>query len=50
MNLFTHLLKKNRFNPKRAEDLIFFRTNLRLLSRKRSGNTYNEEQKKKGYC
>jgi hypothetical protein len=29
-------LKRNRLNPKRAKDLVFIHTNLRLLSRKRN--------------
>jgi len=37
---FIHSLKRNRLNPRRAEDLVFVHTNLRLLSRNR--NTYNE--------
>ena len=32
----------NRLNSKRDEDLVFIHTNLRLLSRKRNINTYNE--------
>ncbi|XP_058750554.1 uncharacterized protein LOC131623560 [Vicia villosa] len=37
---FIHSLKRNRLNPKRAEDLVFVHTNLRLLSRK--SEIYNE--------
>jgi hypothetical protein len=36
----------NRFNPKRAEDLVFIHTNLCLLSRKRNNNTYIERVRK----
>jgi hypothetical protein len=43
-------LKKNKFNPKKAENLVFFltkdlvfiHTDIRLLSRKRNNNSYNE--------
>nr|KYP45530.1 polyprotein [Cajanus cajan] len=31
---FIHSLKRNRLNPKRAEDLVYVHTNLRLLSKK----------------
>nr|KYP38813.1 hypothetical protein KK1_039915 [Cajanus cajan] len=31
---FIHSLKRNKLNPKRAEDLVYVHTNLRLLSRK----------------
>ncbi|XLS89483.1 hypothetical protein HN51_065491 [Arachis hypogaea] len=31
---FIHSLKRNKLKPKRAENLVFFHTNLRLLSRK----------------
>ena len=31
---FIHSMKRNKMNPKRAEDLVFVHTNLRLLSRK----------------
>jgi len=37
---FIHSLKRNRLNPKRAEDLVFVHTNLRLLSR--NCKSYNE--------
>ncbi|CAM8990676.1 unnamed protein product [Rhodiola kirilowii] len=33
---FIHSLKRNKMNPKRAEDLVFIHNNLRLLSRKNS--------------
>ncbi|KAL4598518.1 hypothetical protein ACB092_11G064800 [Castanea dentata] len=52
---FIHCLRRNRITPKRAEDLVFVRCNLRLLSRRReeytkgnskkwdiSGDTWNE--------
>ena len=31
---FIHSLQRNKLNPRRAEDLVFIHTNLRLLSRK----------------
>nr|KYP55834.1 hypothetical protein KK1_002059 [Cajanus cajan] len=31
---FIHSLKRNKLNPKRAEDLVYVHTNLRILSRK----------------
>ncbi|KAF7842519.1 Dimer_Tnp_hAT domain-containing protein [Senna tora] len=37
---FIHSMKRNKINPKRAEDLVFVHTNLRLLSRQSS--KYNE--------
>ncbi|GAU44553.1 hypothetical protein TSUD_400170 [Trifolium subterraneum] len=37
---FIHSLKRNKLNPKRAKDLVFIHTNLRLLSRK--NKDYNE--------
>ncbi|KAF7841974.1 Dimer_Tnp_hAT domain-containing protein [Senna tora] len=37
---FIHSMKRNKINPKRAEDLLFVHTNLRLLSRQSS--KYNE--------
>jgi hypothetical protein len=37
---FIYSLKRNRLNPKRAEDLVFVHTNLRLLSR--NCKSYNE--------
>lgn len=37
---FIHSLRRNRLNPKRAYDLVFVHTNLRLLSRK--NKNYNE--------
>ncbi|KAJ1381854.1 Zinc finger, BED-type [Sesbania bispinosa] len=41
---FIHSMKRNRLNPKRAEDLVFIHTNLRLLSRK--GKSYKEGESK----
>jgi hypothetical protein len=37
-------LKRNRLNPKRAEDLVFVHTNLRLLSR--NNKNYKEGETK----
>ncbi|KAF7812037.1 Dimer_Tnp_hAT domain-containing protein [Senna tora] len=37
---FIHSMKRNKINPKRAKDLVFIHTNLRLLSRQSS--KYNE--------
>jgi len=34
---FIHSLKRNKIHPKRAEDLVYIHTNLRLLSRKSEG-------------
>ncbi|KAH1213714.1 hypothetical protein GmHk_14G041617 [Glycine max] len=34
---FIHSLKRNKMDPKRAEDLVFVHSNLRLLSRKEEG-------------
>ncbi|KHN03669.1 hypothetical protein glysoja_035412, partial [Glycine soja] len=34
---FIHYLKRNKMDPKRAEDLVFVHSNLRLLSRKEEG-------------
>lgn len=42
--LFIHSIKRNRLNPKRAEDLVFVHTNIRLLSRK--SKNYNERETK----
>ncbi|KAL4614668.1 hypothetical protein ACB092_07G069900 [Castanea dentata] len=52
---FIHCMRRNRITPKRAEDLVFVHSNLRLLSRRReeytkgnskkwdiSGDTWNE--------
>ncbi|CAJ2633433.1 unnamed protein product [Trifolium pratense] len=41
---FIHSLKRNRLNPKRAEDLVFVHTNLRLLSR--NNKNYKEGETK----
>lgn len=41
---FIHSMKRNRLNPKRAEDLVFVHTNLWLLSRK--SKNYNEGETK----
>ncbi|KAJ1403117.1 Ribonuclease H-like superfamily [Sesbania bispinosa] len=41
---FIHSMKRNRLNPKRAEDLVCIHTNLRLLSRK--GKSYKEGESK----
>ncbi|GAU35525.1 hypothetical protein TSUD_155560 [Trifolium subterraneum] len=34
---FIHSMKRNKMDPKRAEDLVYVHTNLRLLSRKEEG-------------
>ena len=34
---FVHSLKRNKMDPKRAEDLVYVHSNLRLLSRKDEG-------------
>ncbi|XP_027342768.1 uncharacterized protein LOC113855350 [Abrus precatorius] len=41
---FIHSLKRNRLNPKRAEDLVFVHTNLRLLSRKSKNYSEGESR------
>ena len=41
---FIHSLKRNRLNPKRAEDLVFIHTNLRLLLRRTK--SYHEGETK----
>ena len=39
-----HSLKRNKMTPKRAEDLVFIHSNLRLLSR--NSSKYREEETK----
>jgi len=41
---FIHSLKRNKMTPKRAEDLVFIHSNLRLLSR--NSSKYREEETK----
>jgi len=41
---FIHSLKRNKMTPKRAEDLVFIHSNLRLLSR--NSSKYKEEETK----
>ncbi|KAK7295871.1 hypothetical protein RJT34_18785 [Clitoria ternatea] len=41
---FIHSMRRNRLNPKRAEDLVFIHSNLRLLSRK--SKSYHEGESK----
>ncbi|KAH1241478.1 hypothetical protein GmHk_07G019060 [Glycine max] len=39
---FIHSLKRNKMDPKRAEDLVFVHSNLRILSRKEEGHKKGE--------
>jgi len=41
---FIHSLKRNKMTPKRAKDLVFVYSNLRLLSR--NSSKYKEEETK----
>lgn len=41
---FIHSLKRNKLNPKRAEDLVYIHNNLRLLSR--NSDQYEDEKTK----
>lgn len=42
---FIHCMRRNRITPKRAEDLVFVHSNLRLLSRRRPEYTTGETKK-----
>ena len=42
---FIHSMRRNRITPKRAEDLVFVHSNLRLLSRRRPEYTTGESKK-----
>lgn len=42
---FIYCLKRNKISPKRAKDLVFIYSNLRLLSRKRDEYTEAKSQK-----
>ena len=42
---FIHCMRRNRITPKRAEDLVFVHSNLRLLSRRRPEYTTGESKK-----
>ncbi|KAL0005902.1 hypothetical protein SO802_013463 [Lithocarpus litseifolius] len=42
---FIHCMRRNRITPKRAEDLVFVHSNLRLLSRRREEYTKGESKK-----
>ena len=42
---FIHCMGRNRITPKRAEDLVFVHSNLRLLSRRRPEYTIGESKK-----
>ena len=42
---FIHCMRRNRITPKRAEDLVFVHSNLRLLSRRRPEYTSGESKK-----
>ena len=42
---FIHCMRRNKITPKRAEDLVFVHSNLRLLSRRRPEYTSGESKK-----
>ena len=42
---FIHCMKRNRITPKRAEDLVYVHSNLRLLSRRREEYTKGNSKK-----